>query len=101
MATQLTYQKKYVKIVDKALKDYKRKEEEKAKKIRKEEEEKDIRARQSAKRCDKKERRAQKKETERNDALKAERAEVVSIIADAINKAKADRKLANKFKSKP
>ena len=101
MATQLTYQKKYVKIVDKALKDYKRKEEEKAEKIRREEEEKIIRARQSAKRCDKKERRAQKKETERNDALKAERAEVVSIIADAINKAKADRKLANKFKSKP
>ena len=80
MATQLTYQKKYVKIVDKALKDYKRKEEEKAEKIRKEEEEKIIRARQSLKRRKQKERRAQRhKEV------------LVDLFADSINEAKARR----------
>lgn len=84
MATQLTYQKKYVKIVDKALKDYKKKEEEKAEKIRKEEEEKIIRARQSLKRRKQKERRAQRhKEV------------LVDLIADSINEAKKRRK-ANK-----
>lgn len=84
MATQLTYQKKYVKIVDKALKDYKKKEEEKSKKIRKEEEEKIVRARQSLKRRKQKERRAQKhKEV------------LVDLIADSINEAKKRRK-ANK-----
>lgn len=96
MATQLTYQKKYVKIVDKALKDYKRKEEEKAEKIRKEEEEKIIRARQNLKRWSQKERRKKRQEMEENVALQSERAEMVSIIADAINEAKARRK-ANKF----
>lgn len=96
MATQLTYQKKYVKIVDKALKDYKRKEEEKAEKIRKEEEEKIIRARQNLKRWRQKERRKKRQEMEENVALQSERAEMVSIIADAINEAKARRK-ANKF----
>ena len=84
MATQLTYQKKYVKIVDKALKDYKKKEEEKTEKIRKEEEEKIVRARQSLKRRKQKERRAQKhKEV------------LVDLIADSINEAKKRRK-ANK-----
>lgn len=85
MATQLTYQKKYVKIVDKALKDYKRKEEEKAEKIRKEEEEKIIRARQSLKRRKQKERRAQR-----------HRETLIDVFADSINEAKARRK-ANKF----
>lgn len=85
MATQLTYQKKYVKIVDKALKDYKRKEEEKAEKIRKEEEEKIIRKRQSIKRRKQKERRAQR-----------HREALIDVFADSINEAKARRKL-NKF----
>ena len=85
MATQLTYQKKYVKIVDKALKDYKRKEEEKAEKIRKEEEEKIIRERQSIKRRKQKERRAQR-----------HREALIDVFADSINEAKARRKL-NKF----
>ena len=84
MATQLTYQKKYVKIVDKALKDYKRKEEEKAEKIRREEEEKIIRERQSLKRRKQKERRA-----ERHKEV------LVDLIADSINEAKKRRK-ANK-----
>lgn len=81
MATQLTYQKKYVKIVDKALKDYKRKEEEKAEKIRKEEEEKIIRERQSIKRRKQKERRAQR-----------HREALIDVFADSINEAKARRK---------
>ena len=81
MATQLAYQKKYVKIVDKALKDYKKKEEEKAEKIRKEEEEKVIRACQSLKRRKQKERRAQR-----------HREVLVDLIADSINEAKARRK---------
>ena len=85
MATQLTYQKKYVKIVDKALKDYKRKEEEKAEKIRREEEEKIIRARQSLKRRKQKERRAQR-----------HREALIDVFADSLNEAKARRK-ANKF----
>ena len=84
MAAQLTYQKKYVKIVDKALKEHKRKEKEKEKKIREEEEEKIVRARQCLKRRKQKERRAQKhKEI------------LVDLIADSINEAKARRK-ANK-----
>ena len=85
MATQLTYQKKYVKIVDKALKDYKRKEEEKAEKIRREEEEKIIRERQSLKRRKQKERRAQR-----------HREVLVDLIADSINEAKARRKKEKK-----
>ena len=81
LAAQLTYQKKYVKIVDKALKEYKRKEKEKEKKIREEEEEKIVRARQRLKRRKQKERRAQKhKEI------------LVDLIADSINEAKARRK---------
>lgn len=82
MATQLTYQKKCVKIVDKALKDYKRKEKEKAETIRKEEEEKIIRARQRLKRRKQKERRAEK-----------HREIIVNILAESINKAKKDRKV--------
>ena len=81
MATQLTYQKKYVKIVDKALKDYKKKEEEKAEKIRREEEEKIIRARQSLKRRKQKERRAQR-----------HREALIDVFADSINEAKTRRK---------
>lgn len=84
MATQLTYRKKYVKIVDKALKDYKRKEEEKAEKIRREDEEKIIRARQNLKRRKQKERRAQR-----------HREALIDVFADSINEAKARRK-ANK-----
>ena len=84
MATQLTYQKKYVKIVDKALKDYKRKEEEKAEKIRREEEEKIVRERQSLKRRKQKERRAQR-----------HREALIDVFADSINEAKKRRK-ANK-----
>ena len=74
MATQLTYQKKYVKIVDKALKDYNKKMKEEEKRIRKEEEEKLIYERQSAKRRKQKERR----EKRHRDAL-------VAMISDAIN----------------
>ena len=84
MAMHLMYQKKYVKIVDKALKDYKRKEEEKAEKIRKEEEEKIIRERQSLKRRKQKERRAQR-----------HREALIDVFADSINEAKKSRK-ANK-----
>lgn len=84
MATQLMYQKKYVKIVDKALKDYKRKEKEKAEKICREEEEKIIRARQSLKRRKQKERRAQR-----------HREALIDVFADSINEAKKRRK-ANK-----
>ena len=81
MATQLTYQKKYVKIVDKALKSYKKQEEEKKKKIREEEEEKIIRERQSLKRWRQKQRRKERY-----------RKEVVDLISDSINEAKRKRK---------
>ena len=81
MATQLTYQKKYVKIVDKALKDYWKKEEEKEKRIRDECERKEIQERQREKRRRYKERRTQRyKEA------------MVDLIADSINEAKARRK---------
>lgn len=81
MATQLTYQKKYVKIVDKALKEYWKKEEEKEKRIRDERERKEIQERQREKRRKYKERRAQR----HKEAM-------VDLIADAINEAKARRK---------
>lgn len=84
MAQQLMYQKKHVKIVDKALKDYKKKEKEKEKKIRDEEEEKIIRERQSLKRRKQKERRAQR-----------HREALIDVFADSINEAKKRRK-ANK-----
>lgn len=81
MATQLTYQKKYVKIVDKALKDYWKKEEEKEKKIRDEREREKTQERQREKRRRYKERRTQRyKEV------------MVDLIADSINEAKARRK---------
>ena len=81
MATQLTYQKKYVKIVDKALKDYWKKEEEKEKQIREEREREKIQEHQREKRRKYKERRAQRyKEA------------MVDLIADSINEAKARRK---------
>ena len=85
MAMQLTYQKKYVKIVDKALKEYKRKEEEKAEKIRKEEEEKIVRARQSLKRRKQKERRVQR-----------HREALIDVFADSLNEAKKRRKKEKK-----
>ena len=81
MATQLTYQKKYVKIVDKALKDYKKREEEKEKKTREEEKERIIRERQSLKRWRQKQRRKERY-----------RKEVVDLISDSINEAKRKRK---------
>ena len=81
MATQLTYQKKYVKIVDKALKDYTRKEEEKKKKIREEERDRIVRERQSLKRWRQKQRRKERY-----------RKEVVDLISDSINEAKRKRK---------
>ena len=81
MATQLAYQKKYVKIVDKALKDYKRKEEEKEKKAHDEEKERIIRERQSLKRWRQKQRRKERY-----------RKEVVNLISDSINEAKRKRK---------
>lgn len=81
MATQLAYQKKYVKIVDKALKDYWKKEEEKEKRIREEREREKIQEHQREKRRKYKERRAQRyKEA------------MVDLIADSINEAKARRK---------
>lgn len=82
MATQLMYQKKYVKIVDKALKAYKKKEDEKAKKARMEEEERIIRERQSLKRWRQKQRRKERY-----------RKEVVNLISDSINEAKRKRKV--------
>ena len=81
MATQLTYQKKYVKIVDKALKDYWKKEEEKEKRIREEREREKIQEHQREKRRKYKERRAQRNK----EAM-------VDLIADSINEAKARRK---------
>lgn len=76
IGTQLTYQKKYVKIVDKALKNYKRKVADKEKAERNEAEEKEIRERQLERRRKQKERRAQK-----------HRDVIVNLIADAIHEA--------------
>lgn len=82
MATQLTYQKKYVKIVDDALKDYWKKEEEKEKRICEEREREKIQEHQREKRRKYKERRTQRyKEV------------IVDLIADSINEAKARRKV--------
>ncbi len=99
MATQLTYQKKYVKIVDKALRGYWKKEEEKEKRIREERKREEIQKHQREKRRRYKERRAQRQEMKITEDLKAERAEMVNIIADAINKAKGERKLLKRFKT--
>lgn len=81
MAEQLMYQKKYVKIVDAALKAFAKKEAEKGKAIKKAEEEKAIRERQRKKRFEQKQRRAQR----HKEAL-------VDLIADSINEAKERRK---------
>ena len=81
MAERLMYQKKYVKIVKDALKDYRRKEAEKEKELREEEEAKIIRDRQRFKRRKKKEQRAQR-----------HREILVDLIADSINEAKVRRK---------
>ena len=81
MATQLTYKKKYVKIVDAALKAFNKKEAEKEKAIKNDEEEKVIRERQRKRRFEQKQRRAQKhKEI------------LVDLIADSINEARSRRK---------
>lgn len=81
MATQLTYQKKYVKIVDKALKDYWKKEEEKEKRICEEREREKIQEHQREKRRRYKERRTQRyKEA------------MIDLIADSINEARTRRK---------
>ena len=81
MATQLAYQKKYVKIVDKALKDYWKKEEGKEKKIRDEHKRQEIQERQREKRRRYKERRTQRyKEA------------MIDLIADSINEARTRRK---------
>ena len=81
MATQLTYQKKYVKIVDKALKDYWKKEEEREKRIREEREREKIQEHQREKRRRYKERRTQRyKEA------------MIDLIADSINEARTRRK---------
>ena len=81
MAEQLMYQKKYVKIVDIALKAFAKKEAEKEKALKKAEEEKEIRERQRKKRFEQKQRRAQR----HKEAL-------VDLIADSINEAKERRK---------
>lgn len=88
MATEMSYQIYYVKIVNKALKNYSKKCEEKAKEKRLEFEKKEAAERKKAKREAYKERRKARLEAERNKALKAERAEMVDIIAEAIKKSK-------------
>lgn len=88
MATEMSYQIRYVKIVNTALKNYSKKCEEKAKEKRLEFEKKEIAERKRAKREAYKERRKARLEAERNEALKAERAEMVDIIAEAIKKSK-------------
>lgn len=85
MANEMKYQKKYVKMVDKAIKNYKKKVDEIEKAKREEEEERIIRERQRLKRRKQKERRAQR-----------HREVLVDLIADSINEAKVRRK-ANKF----
>ena len=81
MAEQLMYQKKYVKIVDRAMKDYKKKMDELDKKAKQEEEMKVVRARQAEKKRRYKERRTQRY-----------REDMINLIADSINEAKARRK---------
>lgn len=88
MATEMSYQIRYVKIVNTALKNYSKKCEEKAKEKRLEFEKKEIAERKRAKREAYKERRKARLEAERNEALKAERAEMVDIIVEAIKKSK-------------
>ena len=88
MATEMSYQIRYVKIVNTALKNYSKKCEEKAKEKRLEFEKKEIAERKRAKREAYKERRKVRLEAERSEVLKAERTEMVDIIAEAIKKSK-------------
>lgn len=81
MATQLTYQKKYVKIVDTALKAYAKKEKAKEAAEKERIEQEKITARQREKRRKYKERRTQRY-----------REDMIDLIADSINVAKARRK---------
>lgn len=81
MAKQLMYQKKYVKIVDKALKDYKKKMDELDKRAKKEDEMKVVHARQAEKKRRYKERRTHRY-----------RKDMIDLIADSINEARARRK---------
>lgn len=77
MADQLMYQKKYVKVVDKALKDYYKKEAEKERMRKEEEENKIIRERQALRKKKYKKRREQRY-----------RDEMVNLIATAIKTSK-------------
>ena len=88
MATEMSYQIRYVKIVNTALKNYSKKCEEKAKEKRLEFEKKEIAERKRAKREAYKERQKVRLEAERSEVLKAERTEMVDIIAEAIKKSK-------------
>lgn len=81
MATQLTYQKKYVKIVDTALKAYAKKEKDKEVAEKERIEREKITARQREKRRKYKERRTQRY-----------REDMIDLIADSINEAKKRRK---------
>ena len=80
MANEMKYQKKYVKMVDKAIKNYKKKIDEIEKAKREEEEERIVRERQRLKRRKQKERRAQR-----------HREILVDMLADSINEAKKRR----------
>ena len=88
MATEMSYQIHYVKIVNKALKNYSKKCEEKEKENRLESEKKEAAERKKAKREAYKKRRKARLEAERSEALKAKRTEMVDIIAEAIKKSK-------------
>ena len=81
MATQLTYQKKYVKIVDTALKAYAKKEKDKEAVEKEHIEREKITARQRKRRRKQKERRIQRY-----------REDMIDLLADSINEAKKRRK---------
>ena len=86
-ANELMMQKKYVKIVNDALKNFRSKEREREKEERIAKERKEAIERRKAKRFAQKERRTQRKVEEKREALKRERDEMISIITDAIVKA--------------
>lgn len=81
MATQLTYQKKYVKIVDTALKAFAKKEKDKEAVEKERTEREKITARQRERRRKQKERRIQRY-----------REDMIDLLADSINEAKKRRK---------
>lgn len=81
MATQLTYKKKYVKIVDAALKAYAKKEKDKEAVEKERTEREKITARQRERRRKQKERRIQRY-----------REDMIDLLADSINEAKKRRK---------